>query len=74
MTVETLIQEAKKLSAVELDALVEQLTVQLSDQADSGAIDAWNVEIARRWESFVAGEAEVLDWDTARERMFGPRE
>jgi hypothetical protein len=73
VTVDALIKEAKKLSASELDALVEQLTEQLVDQADPGVTEAWNREIVLRWQRFERGEDEAMDWDTARAAMFGKR-
>lgn len=73
MTVESIVEEALKLTPEEQDRLMDRLAERLSDARNEPLGELWNLEIRRRVARYESGEDRALSWEEAREVMVGAR-
>jgi putative addiction module component (TIGR02574 family) len=57
------------LSPADRASLVYDLLASLDDPEDANALDAWEVEIARRLDAFESGKAQTVDADEVLRRI-----
>ena len=68
-TVESVLEEAMKLSQDERELVATQLLCTI--EKDPGWEEAWAAELDRRWAAIQKDPSRLMDWEDAEAEMFG---
>lgn len=74
MDVDTLADEAARLTVAEQHALLDRIVDALTGAAERSVAEGWDQEIARRIEALDSGTAAPIPWSEVKRRLHDRRD